>query len=279
MTISIFELWLLTGVFNDCQECGPGTARFPLYRTQFEWNPDLVVDQLQDCVPNDGGCGNGGEDPQYAVFAEAYLTMKTISDYGLKSYAFFMSDEPMHDDLSAEWLKRIFGDKVFETIRTNGFPEFSEHNLPSVKEAVRQMLKTTHAFYIGLGDDWTHDRYGRTALECWTDFFGKERVIPLYGMDGDVIPFVQGVVTGLTEGTLSMVDVPTWLKENGVSSSDAVKITKAVANIPVGAQAELIKQLPHALPKANDLFRDKTDLWPIDPKDVPEEEENELEWL
>lgn len=274
-SMSKYELWLLSGVFNDCEECWKTTPYFPLYRTQFEYDPDKIVDQLLSCVPNNGGCGNGGEDPQYAVFAEAYLTNKTITDYGLKSYAFFVSDEPMHDVFSVKNLKRIFGDKVFETINENGFKDVNEHQVPTVKEAVKQMLETTHAFYIGLGDDWTFDRHGRSALECWTELLGKDRVIPLYGMSGEIVPYVQGVITGLTEGTINMIDVPKYLGEAGVSKSDISVITKAVINVPVGAQAKLLDRLPHPLPKEGDLFENKTDLWPIDPSkiaDIAEEE-------
>lgn len=275
-----YELWLLSGVFNDCEECWGGRPYFPLYRTQFEYDPKKIVDQLLSCVPNDGGCGNGGEDPQYAIFAEAFLTNKTITDYGLKSYAFFGSDEPMHDTLSATNLKRIFGDRVFETIQGNGFKDVNEHQVPTVKEAVKQMLETTHTFYIGLGDDYTRDRYGRTALQCWAEMLGEDRVIPLYGMSGEIVPYVQGVITGLTEGTINMMDVPKYLGEVGVSKSDASTITKAVMNVPVGAQAKLLSQLPHPLPKEGDLFNNKTDLWPIDPSKIAETTEEEpVNWL
>lgn len=274
-----YELWSLSGVFNDCEDSRSSSSYFPFYRSQSEYDPKKIVDQLINCLPNYGGCANGGEDPQYAVFAEAYLSKKAISKYGLKSYAFFVSDEPMHDQISAIMLKRIFGDVVFETIKANGFENIDENHVPTVKEAVDQMLKTTHAFYLGLGSDYTTDIYGRSALNCWTEMLGKERVIPLYGMSGKIIPYVQGVITGLTEGTISMIDVPAYLKEVGVNNSNISAITKAVLNVPVGVQAELKSKLPHPLPKAGDLFRNKEDLWPVDSSEITEPaEENHQVW-
>ena len=270
-----YELWTLSGLFNDLSD-----GQFPLYRSQFEYDPVKIIEQLTSCIANDGGGNNGGEDSQYAIFAEAYLSQRTIDLYGLKGYAFFISDEPMHDRfLSADTPKKIFGDKVFETIQANGFPEINEHNIPTVQQAIAQMLRTNHAFYIGLGSDWTRDNAGRNALQCWSEMLGSDRVIPLYGMSGDVIPYVQGIVCGLTEGTLSLVDVPIALAENGVAEANISQITRAVANIPMGAQAELIKQLPHPLPKADDLFRTKTDLWPVDQSEIPEETPEDPVWV
>jgi hypothetical protein len=99
-------------------------------------------------------------------------------------------------------------------------------------------------------------------------------------MSGEIVPYVQGVITGLTEGTINMIDVPKCLGEVGVSKSDISAITKAVMNVPVGAQAKLLRQLPRPLPKEGDLFKNKTDLWPIDPSKITETTEEEpVNWL
>ena len=63
-----------------------------------------------------------------------------------------------------------------------------------------------------------------------------------------------------------------FLKKNNVSDSDAKKIVRSVANIPIGAQASL----PNfgKRPKKGDLFKEKTDLWPIDPIEFTTESPN-----
>ena len=110
--------------------------------------------------------------------------------------------------------------------------------------------------------------------------FCDERVVVLPSTE--LLPQVQSAIIGLTEGTLNLQDIGEFLTKNNVSDSDAKKIVRSVANIPIGVQASL----PNfgKRPQKGDLFREKTDLWPIDPGEVVQEQGDEkpgegLNWL
>jgi hypothetical protein len=79
---------------------------------------------------------------------------------------------------------------------------------------------------------------------------------------------VQAAIIGLTEGTLDLKQVPEFLQKANVNKDVARSITRSVANIPIGEQAALPNFSKR--PQKGDLFREKTDLWPIDPDELPE---------
>jgi hypothetical protein len=61
-------------------------------------------------------------------------------------------------------------------------------------------------------------------------------------------------------------------------------LIKQLSSIDIGAQAKLRHALPHPVPKAGDIFRNKGDLWPIQPgeedaEDTPMEAPDHIEYL
>ncbi|MPM78112.1 hypothetical protein SDC9_125123 [bioreactor metagenome] len=226
---------------------------------------EKLVEQLTLMVPEGNGHGNHGEDPQYGLFGAAYLTASYNNRLGLKDYDFTISDEPAREYLDERELKRVFGPEVFEKLTENGF-KIDHRDLPSTKEVVQDLLKRTHGFFLEAGQQYSNTH------SFWVDMFGAERVVVL--PDVAILPHVQAVIVGLTEGVLSMCEVVDFLTENKVSKEEARLIARSVSNIPIGAQAELRKkvELEHRLPQKGDLFRAKTDLWPIDPSEIPQDE-------
>ncbi len=255
-----YDVQMALGIFGDCWD------RFVLCRPQFEMEAHKLVQQLSLMAPQRGGGGNGGEDPHYGIFGAAYLTRSYANSIGLKRYDFTLSDEPARDDFSESQLRRIFGEQVFEKARENGF-DINSTNLPSTSEVVTDLLTRAHAFFLEVetGDPRTHS--------FWTRVLGHERVVVLPRTE--LLPQVKAVIIGLTEGTLELGSVADFLQENNVSREDARAITRSVSNIPIGAQSIL----PNfdRRPQKGDVFREKpdvwneTNLWPIDPRDVPEE--------
>lgn len=266
------DLHMAIGIFGDVQDS------FPLCRPQFEMLAEKIVEQLTLMVPERAG-GDFPEDPHYGLFGAAYLTAAYINRIGLKRYDFTVSDAPARERLSIDQLKRIFGPEVLEKAAENG------HELPIdqssgylwTKDVVAGLIKEAHAFFLQVGDDSGTRRF-------WVDMFGPERVISLPSVH--LLPQVQASIIGLTEGTLDLQSLTDFLKGNGVNEPDARDIARSVINIPIGAQAAL----PNfgRRPKAGDVFREKTDLWPMDPSEVPalseaSDEESDVkngpEWL
>lgn len=239
------DLQMATGIFGDIGDS------FPLCRPQFEAEAGKIVQQLTLMVPERAG-GDIPEDPHYGLFGAAYLTAPYLTRIGLKSYDFTVSDAPARDELNPRQLIRIFGEDVFSKAKENGAQiEFS--HLPDTATMVkRDLLARAHAFFLQVKDD-------PTTYSFWSKVFGADRVVVLPSTE--FLPQVQAVIIGLTEGTLSLNDVTGFLVTHGVHQSDASKIARSVANIPIGAQAAL----PNfgRRPQAGDLFRDKSDLWPL----------------
>ena len=88
------------------------------------------------------------------------------------------------------------------------------------------------------------------------------------GFKDELAPQVQAVIIGLTEGTLDLKKVSEFLKRANVGEVDIARIVRSVANIPIGAQAALPNFSKR--PQKGDLFKEKTDLWPIDPSEAPQ---------
>lgn len=252
-----YDLQIAIGIFGDCDD------QFVVCRPQFEMTSDKLVNQLSLMHPEGQGWGNGGEDPHYALFGSAYLTSSYSNRIGLKGYDFLISDEPARRTLEKSQLTRIFGPDVFTKTAENGF-EINPKNLPDTKEVVQSLLKRAHGFFLQVDDG---RRYG--CHDFWKEMYGEDRVVVLPDML--LLPHVEATIIGLTEGTLSASDVVDFLTENKVTKSTAQIIARSVSNIPIGAQATLrnkIIESGHQIPKAGDLFRSKTDLWPIDPAEL-----------
>jgi transcriptional regulator of met regulon len=263
-----FVLQLATGIFGDCDD------KFVLCRPKFAYSAERLVERLTLMVPERNGWGNGGEDPHYGLFGAAYLTDTRINKYGLKGYDFTISDEPARDSFRDNQLVRVFGPEVFAKISENGF-KIDKNDLPSTKEVVQDLLNRSHAFFIQI------DTNPRTT-EFWEHVFGKDHVISL--LDIDYLPHIQALIVGLTEGTVSMNNAVNFLAENDIADSTAEEMVRSVSHIPIGAQAILKAKINRPLPQKGDLFKEKTDLWPVESKEIkPKEQapttEEKIEWL
>lgn len=88
-----YDPQLCLGIFGDCGD------PHVVWRPQFEMEAGKIVNYLKELSPQRQGQGNHGEDPQYAMFARAYLTWAYTNQIGLKGYHFVVTDEPYHDHL------------------------------------------------------------------------------------------------------------------------------------------------------------------------------------
>ncbi len=240
-----YDLQVATGIFGDVGD------NFVLCRPQFEMEAEKIVKQLTLMVPERAG-GDNPEDPHYGLFGSAYLTAAYINRIGLKGYDFTISDAPARDRLDQRTLRRIFGDEVFTMVAENGH-KIDVNDLPTTDEVVKDLLKRAHAFFLQVGES-------NETTFFWTKVFGSKRVIIL--PKTELAPQVQAVIIGLTEGTLDLKKVPKFLEESNVGTSYIDSIVRSVANIPIGAQAALPNFAKR--PVKGDLFREKTDMWPVD---------------
>ncbi len=240
-------------IFADLED------KFVLCRGQFEVLADRMVNQLTLMHPEGGGKGNNGEDPEYGLFAGAYLTDAYLHRIGLKSMDFTITDEPMHEWLHAHGLKRVFGTDVFDKLKEIGY-DFSESNLPSNGEIVQDLLNKAHAFVFLINTE------RRNLLDQhWQELYGKDRVILLPNID--YVPHAMAAITGLTEGTLDLQSVKDFLIDTEIDKNEAHRLVDSIAHIPLGAQCALPNY--SKLPKQGDIFRTKEDLWAMDPADIP----------
>ena len=87
-----YDPQLCLGIFGDvCDD-------FVLCRPQFEMEAPKIVNYLKEMAPQRGG-GDTPEDPQYAMFARAYLTDAYTDHIGLKGYHFVVTDAACHERL------------------------------------------------------------------------------------------------------------------------------------------------------------------------------------
>jgi hypothetical protein len=240
-----------------------------LCRGQFEMATEKLVNQLTLMVPEGNG-GDADEDPQFGLFGAAYLTQRQCTAFGLKGYDFTISDACGRETFHRDYIPLVFGPTVFNVVAENGHV-IDQGGLLTTKGIVTDLLKNTHAFFLQVGDS-PH------VTKFWTDIYGPERVIVLPRVE--LLPHVQAVIIGLTEGTLEMEGVMSFLTENSVGKREAHQIARSVANIPMGAQAVLREKSPY-IPKKGDVFENKTDTRPVDPATLQNdtEETDESDWL
>ena len=246
-----YDPQLCLGIFGDCYD------RFVMCRPQFEMEAPKIVNYLKEMAPQRGGCGNHGEDPQYAMFARAYLTNAYTNRIGLKGYHFIVTDEPYHNIINGDQIRRIFGDKVFENELSD-----MKGKIPSVEEMVVALKEKTHQFVLIL-ENW---RYPDT-VSMWRELCGNENVIIIRSTRQ--LPAIISAIIGLTEGTLDVTDLEHHLKDN--YSHD---LARQLAAIDIGAQIKLRHAMPHPVPKAGDIYVNKTDLWPMQPGDDTGDDSN-----
>ncbi len=251
-----YDLQVLFGIFQDIRD------EVVLCRGQFEMESEKAVKQLTLMVPDRNGY-DIPEDPHYALLAAACLSRLYINLIGLKGYHVVVTDAEGRPKLEYDQIVRIFGESVFDKIVENGH-EVNCQDLPTTKEIVQDLLKIAHAFVIQVG-------YDHKATQFWDGIYGENRVVKIPGTE--YLSQVIAAIIGLTEGTLNLQEVKRFLTDNGIRNEDAEKIFHSLVNIPLRAQADL----PNfgRRPQKGDLFRNKTDIWPIDQKEVAELESSE----
>jgi hypothetical protein len=249
-----YDTQMITAIFADT------TDNYVLCRSQAETD-ERIAEQMTYMVPEGDG-GDWTEDPQYGLFGAAYLTYATIKKLGLKSYDFTITDADARNHVHIGKLERVFGPDVIAKVIENGH-SIDPKNLPSTKEIVSDLIKTTHAFVLLVGNE---------AANYWNDIFGPERVVIIPSVE--YLPEVKAVIIGLTEGVLELSTVEDYLtKEAKLSQSEASKIKRAVAGIPIGAQVML--ENFDKIPLIGDIFETKEDLWPIKKANEIEPEKGE----
>ena len=234
-----YDPQLCLGIFGDCED------RFVMCRPQFEMEAPKIVNYLKEMAPQRGGCGNGGEDPQYAMFARAYLTDAYTNHIGLKGYHFIVTDEPCHEQLRRNEIKRIFGENIFQDELKDLDREF-----PNIENMIRELKRKTHQFILVLSD------YNYSALSRWKDLCGENCVITIDSTRQ--LPAVISAAIGLTEGSLDIGNLNQHLGEYC-----STRLIRELSRIEIGAQAKLRHQLPHPVPQKGDIFASKGDTWPL----------------
>ncbi|HCC23097.1 TPA: hypothetical protein DF272_02870 [Candidatus Falkowbacteria bacterium] len=255
-----YDVQMATGAFGDVEDFT--RLGLPFYcRSQFEMDEKIAV-QMSLMVAAKKGWGNGKEDPQFGLFGAAYLTQARINAYGLKSYHFTVSDEPVVPVINYDWLKHVFGDDVLTHCARIGY-QMSANKLPDTAQVVKDLQTRAHAFFLLV--DNSH-----YVIEQWKALYGSDHFVFLPNGTTEYIHFVNACIIGLTEGVLDLQTAREFLLEHKLSRPEADSVVRAVAHIPLGAQA----QYPNFdnLPKAGDLFREKTDLWPVEPSEVENSE-------
>lgn len=252
-----YDPQLCLGIFGDVGD------DFVMCRPQFEMEAPKIVEYLKEMAPQRAG-GDTPEDPQYSMFARAYLTNAYTNRIGLKGYYFIVTDAPCHGHIDEYEIKRIFGKHVLE----KELDEMDE--IPSLNEVIRDLKKVTHPFVILVDPS-------RGARQFWEGLFGVKSVVTI--STTEELPAVISAIIGLTEGTLEVSAIKSYL-EGKVDNDDTVL---DVCRIKAGAQAELRHKLPHPVPVKGDLFATKEDLWPIQPgettKVVAKDESEDSELL
>ena len=251
-----YDPQLCLGIFGDvCDD-------FVLCRPQFEMEAPKIVNYLKEMAPQRGG-GDTPEDPQYAMFARAYLTDAYTDHIGLKGYHFIVTDAACHERLERSTIERVFGKDIFETELKN------MSRVPTLRQTVEDLKRKTHQFILVVGGS-----YG--VSNFWRDICGEKSVISIDSTQQ--LPAVIATIIGLTEGTIDIADLERHLGAYNLQNAfyqacsgkryDYTQLSMQLSRIEIGAQAKLRHALPHPVPKAGDIFANKGDIWPIQPGDT-----------
>jgi hypothetical protein len=243
--LSRYDIQIMNGTFQDVRD------KIVAYRSQAEMG-EKIAEQLTFMYPERDG-NDFAEDPQYSLFGGAFLTSAFINQYGLKYYDFSIGDAPGRDLLDPDTLVRVYGSTVYEKVAENGF-QIKKNDLPTAQEIGAELSKRAHAFFLQIGDHPETTSY-------WKSVLGSDRVVKLPYTA--LLPYVEAVIMGLTEGILDLQTVEDFLRESkkGITRDDVALIKKYTSNIPIGAQAALPNF--NKIPLKGAKFAQKRDLWPI----------------
>lgn len=253
-----YDPQVLNAIFGDVQD------RFAFARTQAEMC-ERIAEQLTLMVPESAG-GDAPEDPEYGLFGAAFLTEAAINDYGLKSYHFTVTDAPTHGRIDKSNLVRVFGETVFDTVAANRH-SISQNDLPRTKQIVDKLKERAHAFLICVRES--------SSARYWSEIYGADHMVVIDSTRH--LPYVEAAIIGLVEGVLELSTLATYLETAGCSPSVAREIQRAVAGVPIGAQA----LLPNfgKIPGKGSVFTKKRDLWPVVAEAAPETDPEATTWL
>lgn len=205
------------------------------------------------------------EDHQLALWYMANRTKTDILRYGLLGYYFIISDEIGRDWVTAKDVKDVFGlDLQAARVRTG--------------DVAQKVLEMRHTFYLQV---YSHSH----TTSWWGEMIGRERVVIL--PETRLIPEVQAVIIGLTEGTLKdLSEARTFLEEDAhLSRRETESVLSAVIDVPKLAQAS--RPGFNDIPKAGDVFAEERDVWPIGrqpvirsgkPSEVKKPDDQEINW-
>lgn len=255
-----YDPQLCLGIFGDvCDD-------FVMCRPQFEMEAPKIVNYLKEMAPQRDG-GDSPEDPQYAMFARAYLTDAYTNKIGLKGYHFVVTDATCHQNLSRSEIRRIFGKDIFDNELKN------MSSVPSIEQMIKDLKKKTHQFILVVGS------YRDETFNFWSDLCGEKSVFLINSTSQ--LPTVISAIIGLTEGTIDISNIKDHLANTRYSSS----LYNTLSNIEVCAQAKLRHMMDHPVPKAGDIFINKDDVWPVQTDEVSSvpnvsvEANSEIEYL
>lgn len=262
-----YDAQIINASFGDRRD------QYILSRTQAEMD-ERIAEQMRYMNVEGQGWGDGAEDPQYGLFAAAYLTKTDVSRYGLKHYHFTATDDHGRE-LDLNNLVRVFGDDVFEKVAENGYDKITEKKLPKLKQVVADLQKNAHAFMFHILGNQRNTDYDKRVAEYWAEVYGAERVITI--TTAEYLAELQALVVGLTEGVITLETAEQYLVDEAeLTKAQAKALVKQVAHIPLRAQADLPNF--NKIPKAGDLFETKEDVWPVGSDDSKDDDDDEINW-
>ena len=242
---------LSLGIFGD------EVDDFIMSRPQFEMTAEKIVEYCANLFSSGSG-GDYPEDPQYSVYAAAYLTDAYINKIGLKGYHFLITDAPMHGTVYKRNLRRIFGDQVFDAVRDNGF---DLPDTPAVEQLFADMKKIFHAFILLVDSN---------ANDFWSSYYDGAHIVQIDSTK--YLPQVEAAIIGLTEATLEPAELKQFLIDTQVPAAEAEKLARKLLRVEYGAQRKLEEASGYKLPQKGDIFDHKTDLQPSGHIDEEKEE-------
>lgn len=250
-----YDPQLCLGIFGDVCD------NFVMCRPQFEMEAPKIVNYLKEMAPQRAG-GDSPEDPQYAMFARAYLTDAYTNHIGLKGYHFVVTDATCHYRITREDVTRIFGKDIFDNELKN------MTRIPSMNQMIKELKNKTHQFILVLNS--------RSAAGFWRELCGEKSVIEIDSTHQ--LPAVISAIIGLTEGTVDITGI-----DQHLGNKASRNLISQLSNIDVGAQAKLRHAMVHPIPKAGDIFTNKGDIWPAaedgDGDSVSAESSEHIEYL